>query len=84
MDRLSIILTLMVGAVVTGALVTTVLSLGWYSWPAIGSATVLGFSVTWPASYLISRRIKRQDPNWDETKVDSVDGIVPVPAAPEV
>lgn len=84
MDRLSIFLTLIVGSLVTGALVTTVLALGWYSWTAIGGAAALGFVLSWPASYLISRRIKRQDVRWDETKVERVDGIVPVPGAPEV
>ncbi len=84
MDRLSIYLTLAVGAVVTGTLVVVVLSLGWYSWPAIGGAAGLGMALTWPASYVISRRIKRQDPNWDATKVDMVEGIIPDPRAPEV
>lgn len=84
MDRLSIFLTIIVGAMVTGGLVTVVLSLGWYSWPAIGGAAALGVVLTWPASYVISRRIKRQDPNWDATKVDRVEGVIPDPAAPEV
>ncbi|GAB1477471.1 hypothetical protein MASR2M74_00130 [Paracoccaceae bacterium] len=84
MDRLSIFLTIIVGAMITGSLVAAVLSLGWYSWPAIGGAAALGVVVTWPASYAISRRIKRQDPNWDATKVDRVAGIIPDPSAPEV
>jgi len=84
MDRLSIYLTLIVGAVVTGSLITIVLSMGWYSWPAIGGAAALGFALSWPASYLISRRIKRNDTGWDETRVERVDGIVPDPGAPEV
>jgi len=84
MDRLSILLTLIVGSMITGSLVVFVLSMGWYSWPAIGGATALGFVVSWPASYLISRRIKRQDVRWDETKVERVDGILPAPGAPEV
>jgi len=84
MDRLSIFLTLIVGAMVTGGLVIAVLSLGWYSWPAIGGAAALGFMLSWPASYAVSRRIKRQDPNWDATKVDRVAGVIPDPSAPEV
>jgi hypothetical protein len=84
MDRLSIFLTLAVGAMVTGGLVTLVLALGWYSWPAIGTAAVIGVLVTWPISYAISRRIKRQDPDWDAKKVDRVDGVIPDPSAPEV
>jgi hypothetical protein len=84
MDRLSIVLTLAVGSVLAGTLVTIVLSLGWYSWPAIGGAAALGFLATWPASYVISRRIKRQDPHWDATKARRVKGIVPDTSAPEV
>jgi len=84
MDRLSILLTLVVGAMVTGGLVVVVLSLGWYSWPAIGGAAALGMALTWPASYAISRRIKREDPNWDATKVERVEGVIPDSAAPEV
>ncbi|MFD1510573.1 hypothetical protein [Lacimonas salitolerans] len=61
MDRLSIFLTLAVGAVVTGSLIIVVLVLGWYSWPAIAGAAIAGTLLTWPASYVISRRIKRQD-----------------------
>jgi hypothetical protein len=84
MDRLSIILTIIVGAMIAGSLVIVILSLGWYSWPAIGGAAALGAVLTWPASYAISRRIKRQDPSWDATKVDQVEGIIPDPSAREV
>ncbi len=84
MDRLSIFLTLIVGSMITGGLVTVVLWLDWYSWPAIMGAAALGFALSWPASYAISRRIKRQDPNWDATKVDRVKGVVPDSEAPEV
>ncbi len=84
MDRLSILLTLVVGSALTGTLIVAVLTLSWYSWPAIGGAAVVGFLATWPASYVISRRIKRQDPNWDETKVDGVQGVVPDVSAREV
>ena len=84
MDRLSIYLTLIVGAMVTGGLVTVVLSLGWYSWTAIGGAAIVGVLLTWPVSYAISRRIKRDDPEWDASKVDRVKGVIPDPAAPEV
>lgn len=84
MDRLSIFLTLIVGATITGGLVVVVLSLGWYSWPAIGGAAALGVALSWPASYVISRRVKRQDPNWDATKVDRIKGVIPDPSAPEV
>jgi hypothetical protein len=83
-DRLSIILTLVVGPVVMGGLIITVMSLGWYSWPAIGGAAAVGFLVTWPLSYIVSRRIKRRDPDWDETKVRRVEKGIPDASAPEV
>ncbi len=84
MDRLSIYLTVIVGAMLTGTLVTIVLILGWYSWPAIGGAAAIGIILTWPVSYAISRRIKRKDSDWDESKIERVDGGVPDPKAPEV
>ncbi len=84
MDRLSIVLTLAVGPVLTGGMIIAVLSLGWYSWTAIAGAAALGTLLTWPASYVISRRIKRQDPNWDETKVDHVQAVIPDTSAREV
>lgn len=84
MDRLSLYLTLIVGALVTGGLVTAVLSMGWYSWTAIGGAAACGVLLTWPVSYGVSRRIKTQDPDWDETRVERVEGVIPDPKAPEV
>lgn len=84
MDRLSIFLSLATGAVTTGVLVIAVLVMGWYSWPAIGGAAAIGFVMAWPLSYAISRRIKRQDAGWDETKVAGREAVLPDPSAPEV
>lgn len=84
MDRLSIILTLIVGSTVTGTLVIAVLVFGWYNWPMIGGAIALGVVLSYPASYAVSRWIKKEDPTWDETKADEVEGIIPDPTAPEV
>ena len=84
MDRLSIFLTLIVGSLITGGLVTAVLVLGWYSWSAILGAAAIGTVLTWPLSYLISRRIKRQDPNWDASRVNGKESLIPDPNAPEV
>lgn len=64
MDRLSIVLTFMTGSVLVGGLVIAVLALGYYSWPPIAGAIAVGLVLTWPAAYVISRMIKRQDPNW--------------------
>lgn len=83
MDRLSIVLTLMTGAVLTGSLAIVAFTFGFYGWPAVIGAAVLGFVASWPAAYLISRWIKRADPGWDEKKRHSAD-TVPDPAAPEV
>lgn len=65
MDRLSIILTLPVGAVIVGALVIAIFSAGFYGWTAITLAIVIGMLLCWPVSYLISRRIKNRDKGWE-------------------
>ena len=84
MDRLSIFLTLMSGAFITGTLIIIAFTLGYYNWWAIGGAAIIGFATAWPSAYIVSRRIKRQDPNWDETRVDKVEGVVPDPSKKEV
>lgn len=75
MDRLSIHLTLMTGAVLTGGLVIVAFSLGYYNWGAILGAAALGFALSWPVAYVISRMIKRDDPRWDETRKDRTDAV---------
>ncbi|PTE21039.1 hypothetical protein C5F48_14360 [Cereibacter changlensis JA139] len=84
MDRLSIILTLVTGAMITGGLVIIAFSFGYYGWGPIVAALVIGLVLAWPAAWLISRRIKRQDPAWDETHVEHVPSPIPQPGAPEV
>lgn len=81
MDRLSLYLTLATGPVTVGMLVIAVLALGYYTWPAIAGAAVLGLIAAWPLAYLISRRIKRRDPNFDHTRAG---GLVPDPSGPEI
>ena len=83
MDRFSILITLPVGAVVTGGLIIAAFTLGYYTWPVIIGCIVLGFGLSWPLSYVISRRVKRDDPNWDESRVDHA-GPVPDPTAREL
>lgn len=83
MDRLSIILTLPVGAVICGALAILAFSLGLYSWPIVVGGLVLGYGLSWPVAYLISRRIKRQDKAFDHTRVEST-GALPEQSAREV
>lgn len=83
MDRLSILLTLLTGAVLTGGLVIVAFTFGFYGWTPIIIAAVIGFGASWPVALLISRRIKRQDPGWDETRIERTDSI-PRPGDPEV
>lgn len=64
MDRLSLYLTFMTGSVLVGGLVIAVLAAGLYGWTAIGAAVIVGMVLTWPAAYLVSRWIKREDPAW--------------------
>lgn len=83
MDRLSNILTLMTGAVLTGAIVIAAFTLGYYGWTTILIAAVIGFGLSWPVAYWISRRTKTHDANWDETRVERTDKT-PRPGEPEV
>lgn len=83
MDRLSLYLTLATGPVTTGVLVIAAMSMGYYGWPVIGTAAAIGFLLAWPAAYLVSRRIKRNDPDFDHTREHDT-GVIPDPKAPEV
>ncbi|SIO44843.1 hypothetical protein SAMN05444722_2219 [Rhodovulum sp. ES.010] len=64
MDRLSIMLTPVTGAVITGFLVIVMFSLGFYSWIAVAIGAGIGAIGAWPAAYVVSRRIKDEDPFW--------------------
>ena len=64
MDRLSIFLKFMTGSVLVGGLVIAVLSMGYYAWQPIAGAVAAGLILTWPAAYIVSRLIKRDDPGW--------------------
>lgn len=84
MDRLSIILTLMTGAVLTGGFTIAVFSLGYYNWLAILICAALGFSLAWPTGYVASRLIKKNDPAWAHRKVKQVNATIPAKNAREV
>lgn len=84
MDRLSLILSLVSGSLITGALVITVLTLGYYNWWAIGGAVVVGFALAWPSAYLVSRRIKNNDPEWSPHRDPFEHGPIPRPGRKEV
>jgi hypothetical protein len=57
---------LMTNAVLVGALLILVVSLGWFGWAAVLGAAVAGFVLSWPAAALIARLVKIEDPDWDE------------------
>jgi hypothetical protein len=82
MDRLSLVLILATGPVIAGGLIITLMSFGLYGWAYLLPAGIIGWLLAWPAGYVISRRIKRQDPNFDHTK-GSYNGVLPDPSAPE-
>ena len=84
MDRLSIFLTLATGSVITGGLVTGVLALGLYNWVAIGAAAVVGFLTAWPSAFIVSRRIKRRDPEFNEADDPLRYGPIPPRDADEI
>ncbi|RAP40645.1 hypothetical protein BYZ73_13745 [Rhodovulum viride] len=64
MDRLSLLLTPMTGAVITGMLVIVMFSLGFYSWISVAIGAGIGCILAWPSAYVVSRRIKQADPRW--------------------
>ncbi len=84
MDRLSILLSMLTGAAITGVLTIAAFSLGFYSWTAVLSAAALGFLLAWPAAYVISRRIKSADPHWQPPHEPKRDAALPRADAREV
>lgn len=68
MDRLSLFIAMMMWSVISGAIIILFMSLGYVGWIAFALAVVLGFAVGIPAAKMISARIKRQDPDWDEKR----------------
>jgi len=83
MDRLKYVLYIAgVFPLLAGGLVTAVLALGYYSLPAILLAGGVGLILALPLSYLISRRIKREDPNFDHREPPEF-GLMPDPDARE-
>lgn len=83
MDRLSLVLTFMTGSVLVGSFVTVVFALGLFSVVTLIIAGGAGLLLTWPMAYFISRKIKREDPGWDETRLERTDSV-PRPGDREV
>jgi hypothetical protein len=84
MDRLSIILTLISGSLVTGALVITLFSLGYYTWWAVALSAGIGFVMAWPSALILSRRIKSNDAEWSRDYDPKRDGVLPKPSGKEI
>ncbi|WP_292289276.1 hypothetical protein [Marivita sp.] len=84
MDRLSIILSLLSGALISGFLVTTAFSMGYYNWWVIGGAVAVGMLMAWPSAYYVSRLIKNQDPHWSPDRERMEYGTIPRRNAKEV
>ena len=66
MFRLRYVSALMTNSVIVGSLIILVLSLGWVGWVPIFGAIVIGFLISWPLAVLVARRIKHNDPGWNE------------------
>jgi hypothetical protein len=84
MDRLSIYLTLMTGSVLTGGIVIIGFTLGYYTVWVVAIGVIVGFVLSWPISYFISRRIKQNDADWNPQAKPGDYGTIPKSDAPEV
>ena len=83
MDRLAIVLAVISGSSIAGAAVIVALALGYYSWVSIAICVAIGALVAWPTGRMISRRIKRNDPEWNPRHKPGDFGVVPPADAPE-
>jgi hypothetical protein len=68
MFGLRAVILLMTHAVLVGVLLVTVLVLGWVGWVPIAGAISLGLLLSWPATHLVMRWIREQDPSWKERR----------------
>lgn len=68
MSRLSIFISLLGWTLVSGVVIIISFSLGYYGWRAIALCVGLGFVLGIPASIFVARRIKHEDPAWDDTR----------------
>lgn len=85
MDRLAIYISVFItGATITGACLVALFSFGWYGWTPVILSLIVGAALAYPTGLWCSRRIKRKDPHFDETKPRKGDGVLPDPSAPEI
>lgn len=68
MDRLSLLIAMMTWTLVSGVIIVLFMSLDYVGWMQFGIAVGLGFALGLPLAKVISARIKRQDPDWDEKR----------------
>ncbi|OSP53418.1 hypothetical protein [Pseudoruegeria sp. SK021] len=68
MDRLSLFVAMMTWTLVSGIVIVLFMSLGYIGWVQFGFAVALGFGLGLPLAKMISARIKRRDPDWDEKR----------------
>lgn len=54
------------GACIAGTLIIAAFTLGYYSWQSIAVCVVIAALAAWPAGAWMTRKIKRDDPAWDE------------------
>ncbi|MCV2893228.1 hypothetical protein [Lentibacter sp. XHP0401] len=84
MDRLAFYITMMAAWSLSGTFVIIALVLGYYNLWAIVIAAGAGLLLAYPAGYLISRKVKRDDPDWNPRHEPGDFGVVPPADAPEV
>lgn len=66
--RLRHVVFLMTNAVLVGTLIILVIAFDRIGFVSIFGAIALGFVLAWPASILVARWIKLDDPAWNETR----------------
>jgi len=66
--RLRHVVYLMTNAVIVGSLIVLVIAMGWVGFAPIFGAILVGFILAWPASILVTKRIKVDDPAWNAAK----------------
>ncbi|MCB1365681.1 MAG: hypothetical protein KDK02_16310 [Rhodobacteraceae bacterium] len=68
MHRLRVYLAVLSGACIAGAALIAAFALGYYDWIAIALSGALGVVLAWPSGIWLARRIKRDDPAWDQRR----------------
>lgn len=83
MDRLAYVFLLATAPAFAGGAVIVVLAMGYYFWPAMLGAALIGLILSGPAAYIASRKVKRDDPDFDHRAHDGPADLIPDPDKPE-